>query len=102
MSGKRESPSLHIIEELERRGVQVSYHDPLIPRITPTREHPGLTGRRSVALTARTLASTDAVLIVTDHEAVDYRLIGAKAKLIIDTRNVMSRLGIDSAKVVKA
>lgn len=99
---QRESPSLHIIEELERRGARISYHDPLIPRITPTRDHPGLTGRRSSALTAKTLAATDAVLIVTDHDAVDYHLIGAKAKLIIDTRNVMARLGIDSDKVVKA
>ena len=99
---QRESPSLHIIEELERRGARVAYHDPLIPKITPTREYPGLTGRRSTALTARNLAAMDAVLIVTDHEAVDYALVGQKAKLIVDTRNVMAKAGIKSAKVVKA
>ncbi|MDY0884300.1 nucleotide sugar dehydrogenase [Dongia soli] len=98
----RESPSLHIMEELERRGARVSYHDPLIPKITPTREYPGLTGRRSAPLTARNLASTDAVLIVTDHEAVDYALVGQKAKLIVDTRNVMAKAGIKSSKLVKA
>ncbi len=99
---QRESPSLHIIEELERRGARIAYHDPLIPRITPTREYPHLTGRRSTAVTARTLAATDAVLIVTDHDAVDYRLIGAKAKLVIDTRNVMARLGLTGDNVIKA
>ena len=98
----RESPSLHIMEALEKLGARVSYHDPLIPRITPTREYPDLTGRRSTALTARAIAAADAVLIVTDHDAVDYGLVAGKAKLIVDTRNVMTKRGVANAKVIKA
>jgi UDP-N-acetyl-D-glucosamine dehydrogenase len=98
----RESPSLHIMEALEKLGARVNYHDPLIPRITPTREYPDLTGRRSTAITARSVAAVDAVLIVTDHDDVDYGLIAAKARLIVDTRNAMSKRGKRSAKIVKA
>jgi UDP-N-acetyl-D-glucosamine dehydrogenase len=42
------------------------------------------------------------VLIVTDHEDVDYGLIVDNAKLIIDTRNVCERLGLRMDSVVKA
>jgi UDP-N-acetyl-D-glucosamine dehydrogenase len=98
----RESPSLHIMEALEKLGAKVSYHDPLIARITPTREYPALTGRRSTALTARAVAAADAVLIVTDHDAVDYQLVADKAKLILDTRNVMTKRQAGGKKVVKA
>ncbi|HEX9448224.1 MAG TPA: nucleotide sugar dehydrogenase, partial [Dongiaceae bacterium] len=65
-------------------------------------EYPDLTGRRSTAMTARTIAAADAVLIVTDHDAVDYDLIAAKAKLIVDTRNAMAKRGSRSSKIVKA
>ena len=53
-----------------------------------TRDHPGLAGRESAPLDAATLAEADAVVITTDHTAVDYGLVGTLAKLILDTRNV--------------
>lgn len=99
---QRESPSLHIMEALEKLGAKVSYHDPHIPRITPTREYPELTGRRSVALTAKTVAAADAVLIVTDHDAVDYTLVASQAKLVVDTRNALAKRKTKSRKVIKA
>ena len=50
------------------------------------------------------LAKTDCVLIITDHDAVDYGLIGEHAGLVVDTRNAMARVPEDrvSARVVKA
>ncbi len=98
----RESPALTLIEMLEELGVTVAYHDPFITRVKPSRDHAGLTNRRSVPLTPRQVSSADAVLIVTDHDAVDYALIARHAKLVVDTRNAMARAGIRSAKVVKA
>ena len=38
----------------------------------------------------------------TDHDNVDYGLVAANARLIIDTRNVMARTGLTNARVVKA
>jgi UDP-N-acetyl-D-glucosamine dehydrogenase len=86
----RESPALVIWERLLGRGAVVAYHDPHVPEIPPTREHPGLAGRRSVPLDAERLAAADVVLVVTDHEAVDYALVAEAAALVVDTRNVMA------------
>jgi len=102
VSDVRESPSLRLIELLERRGARVDFSDPHVPIVPRTREHPTLEGRRSLALTADLLSASDAVLIATDHDDFDYRLIEANAKLIIDTRNACVRRGIATNKVVKA
>jgi UDP-N-acetyl-D-glucosamine dehydrogenase len=98
----RESPSLKLLELLERRGAEVAYHDPHVLTVPPTREHPDLRGRESVPLSAAAVAAHDAVLIATDHDAVDYELIAENARLILDTRNIFGRLGLTGNNVVKA
>jgi UDP-N-acetyl-D-glucosamine dehydrogenase len=98
----RESPSLKLLEILEKRGAKTAYHDSYVPVIPNTREHPEFAGRKSVPLTAKQLASYDVVLIATDHDNVDYKLIATHSKLVVDTRNAMARHGIKSTKVVKA
>jgi len=98
----RESPSLRLIELIEERGGSTCYHDPHVAEIPPTREHKALMGRRSVELTQASLAAFDAVLVATDHDAVDYATIAGTARLIVDTRNVFARLGLPLDRVVKA
>jgi len=98
----RESPALTLIEMLEEAGASVSYHDPFIPRIKPSREHGALTNRRSVPLSKARIAAADAVLIVTDHDRIDYRDVARHAKLVVDTRNALARAGIAGEKVIKA
>jgi UDP-N-acetyl-D-glucosamine dehydrogenase len=79
----RMSPSLKIIELLEKRGATVTYHDPLIPQVTLA--NPGTI--TSVPLDAATLAAVDCVILATDHSSIDYQQIVDRASLIIDTRN---------------
>ena len=98
----RESPALTIIELLERRGAAVSYHDPFLAEIPPTREHARVAGRRSTALSADSAASFDVAIICTDHDAVDYALLVEHCPLVIDTRNACARRGLASTRVVKA
>ncbi|KAB0266690.1 nucleotide sugar dehydrogenase [Microvirga brassicacearum] len=98
----RESPSLKLIELMERRGARVDYFDPHIPVIPMTREHADLAGRRTIALDRKSLAAYDAVLIATDHDDVDYKLIVDTAKVVVDTRNACARAGISDDRVVKA
>jgi len=98
----RESPSFRIIELLEDRGAITLYHDPLTPEIPATREHPTLAGRRSAPLNEATLKDVDAVLVVTDHDDVDYELVARHARLAVDTRNVFGRLGIVRDTIVKS
>jgi UDP-N-acetyl-D-glucosamine dehydrogenase len=98
----RESPSLKLIKLIEQRGAAVDYHDPHVPVIPVTREHASLAGRRSIDLGAEAIASYDAVLIATDHDDVDYRLVAAHAKVTVDTRNACARSGVSGDRIVKA
>ena len=99
----RESPGLEIMELLQAYGATVDYHDPHVAAIPVTRNHPTLTGKRSIPWTADAIAGFDAALICTDHDALDYACLAEHAPLIVDTRNVMARVGFKSAdNVVKA
>jgi UDP-N-acetyl-D-glucosamine dehydrogenase len=98
----RESPALILIELLEQAGAKVSYHDPFIPAVKPSREHGALTGRKSVPLTAKSLSGADAVLIVTDHDNVDYSMVAKHGRLVLDTRNAMTRAGVTGPHIRKA
>lgn len=102
VSDIRESPSLVLIEQLEKRGTSVDFHDPHVDTVPMTREHANLAGRKSVPLTADTIARYDAVLVSTDHDAVDYAMIAEHGKLMVDTRNVFARKGLAGDNVVKA
>lgn len=97
----RESPAFEIIELFKEFGASVDYADPHVPESKPVRR--GDIGMKSVDLTAQTLASYDAVVIVTDHKAFDYTLIAQHAGLIVDSRNAMAPV-LDAIKgrLVKA
>ncbi|SIT58127.1 UDP-N-acetyl-D-glucosamine 6-dehydrogenase [Mesorhizobium prunaredense] len=100
VSDIRESPSLEIMEALLKRGADVAYHDPHVAEIPPTREHASLVGMCSVDVDHA--EAVDAVLIITDHDAIDFGRISQSAQLIIDTRNVMARKGFSGETVVRA
>ncbi|TJX50423.1 MAG: nucleotide sugar dehydrogenase, partial [Mesorhizobium sp.] len=90
----RESPSLRLIELIEEWGGKAEFHDPHVAEIPTTREHMAIKGRRSVELTEAALKDFDAVVVATDHDAIDYQAIADHALLIVDTRNVFGRLGL--------
>ena len=98
----RESPSLRIIELLERRGAKTGYHDPFIPLIGPSREHAELAGRRSVSFDAETIGGYDAALVVTDHDGVDWDQLVDSAPIVIDTRNATKNVKRHRERIVKA
>jgi UDP-N-acetyl-D-glucosamine dehydrogenase len=98
----RESPSLKLIELLEKQGALCDMHDPFVPKIPRTREHPDLAVRPSVALSSDAIAGYDAVLITTDHDSVYYRLLAKHAKLVVDTRNACARAGVAGLNIAKA
>jgi UDP-N-acetyl-D-glucosamine dehydrogenase len=100
----RESPALHILEILKRRGAQVDYHDPHVPTSAViAREHPMLEGMESISWSVEALKAYDCAIIVTDHDDVDYAALLEAVPLVIDTRNATARLdGRHAAKVIKA
>jgi UDP-N-acetyl-D-glucosamine dehydrogenase len=83
----RESPALDILDLLTKKGCVVSYHDPLVAEIVADDHTPEGAVGKSVPLTDATLAEADAVMIVTDHTAVDYARVMRLAKIVVDTRN---------------
>jgi UDP-N-acetyl-D-glucosamine dehydrogenase len=83
----RESPSLVLLELLEAAGATVDYYDTFIQVIPKTREHPALTGRKSVGWDKATVGSYDVALVCTEHDTVDYRQLVEWSKLVVDTRN---------------
>ncbi|HUU94567.1 MAG TPA: UDP binding domain-containing protein, partial [Phycisphaerae bacterium] len=96
----RESPSLELIELLRSRGARVDYNDPHVPRTHKMREHNLQMASRK--LSAKMLASYDAVVISTDHTAYDSQFIADHAKLIVDTRNATAGVRGNRSKIVKA
>jgi UDP-N-acetyl-D-glucosamine dehydrogenase len=95
----RESPAFILIDHLLRLGAEVEYHDPHVPVAPRVRSRPDLPPMECRPLTAEVLAAVDAVLLVTDHSAVDYGQVLRHAPLIVDTRGVFRE---PNPRVVKA
>jgi UDP-N-acetyl-D-glucosamine dehydrogenase len=91
----RESPSLTIIELLQKEGAQVCYNDPFFATVGRGRKYN--LNMKNTPLD--NLKQYDAVLIVTDHSSYDYASIVAEANLVVDTRNATK--GIQSPKIVR-
>jgi UDP-N-acetyl-D-glucosamine dehydrogenase len=91
----RESPSLTIIELLQKEGAKVSYHDPYFPFIGKGRKY----DLQMKCSSLENLGQYDCVLIVTDHSDYDYPSIVKESQLVVDTRNATK--GIKSEKIVR-
>ncbi len=91
----RESPALDVIRLLEERGATVDYHDPHVPSY---REEGQV--RTGVPLTDEAITGADAIVIITDHRAVDYARLVAKATVIVDTRNALAKIPAGRARIV--
>ena len=91
----RESPSLTIIELLQKRGAHVEYNDPFFPSVGHGRKY----ALNMTSTPLEKIPEFDCVVIVTDHSQYDYPAIAAKAKLVVDTRNAMR--GIEASNIVR-
>ncbi len=91
----RESPSLTVIELLQREGAQVCYNDPYFPFVGKGRHY----DLQMASTPLYNLGQYDCVLIVTDHSAYDYARIVRESQLVVDTRNATR--GIDAPNLVR-
>jgi UDP-N-acetyl-D-glucosamine dehydrogenase len=96
VSDMRESPALDVIRLLAKKGAEVTYHDPHVREIAVDE-----VGYKSVDLTDDRLAASDVVVIITDHAAVDYDRVVARAPRVFDTRNATRAVKCDRERVVK-
>jgi UDP-N-acetyl-D-glucosamine dehydrogenase len=91
----RESPALDVIKLLEDRGAKVSFHDPHVASF-----HEDGHVFTSVELTDAVLRGSDAVVIVTDHDSVDYQRVVDLAPVVVDARNATKGLETKSGRIV--
>ncbi len=98
----RESPTYKLMDLLDDLGAEVFYYDPYVPVIKPSRAYSHWAGVESIDWNEETIKNYDAVLISTDHSDVDYKKLGEWANLIVDTRNAMNGIEVDSNKIWKA
>ena len=87
INDERESPALKIMEEVENKGGEVSYHDPYISLVTLG------SGSQfeSLEMAEYVLAAADCVVITTNHKSFDADFIEKNSKLIVDLRNVIKK-----------
>jgi len=78
----RQSPALKIWKDLEKSGMNVSYHDPYVGRIN---------GSVSKRITSKTVAEHDLIIITTAHKKIPYRTLVKAKKPLIDTKNILSK-----------
>src|SRR6266508_3413787 len=78
----RESPSLRVMSVLERRGVDLAFHDPFVDTVT-------VNGKplERTELTAEAVAGADLVAVLTPHSEYDLDWLARIATLVFDARN---------------
>ena len=90
----RESPALDVMKLLKNDGAELSFYDPYVSFV-------GLNGNRMMGietLTKETLNNSDAIVILTDHDQIDFQFVEENSDLIIDSRNVIKN---DHPNVIK-
>ncbi len=92
----RESPALDVIHLMQQKGADVAYHDPYIKHI----DHDSFQMDTITDLMGE-VRTADCVVIVTNHKVYDYAAILDAAKLIVDTRNALGKLGKNHPKVTR-
>lgn len=89
----RESPALEIMDMVAKKGGEVSYYDPYIPEVvTPAgRKFQSIDDSQSLhpENSGSILQYYDCVVITTNHEVFDAKVIKEHAKLIVDLRNMI-------------
>ena len=91
----RESPIFDFIKDLIKRKIDFDYHDPLIYKIKTRKLNKIYYSKK---ISSKLIKSYDCIIIITDHDKINYNLIKKNANLIIDTRNVYKK---ETNKIIK-
>jgi len=101
VSDMRESPAMKLMQLLDEAGAKTAYIDPHVPVIPPMREYGQFKDRPAMAPTELRPERFAAVLIATDHDAIDYEALLQLGCPVVDTRNAIARRGLSMDQVVK-
>lgn len=89
----RESPSLVIMQELQKMEAKLSYCDPFVSSLE-------VNGKiyESSPLIPETFRKADCVIVATDHSSFNYEQIVENSRVVFDSRNAIK---VKNSKVVK-
>ena len=85
-SDMRESPALAVANRLVRLGAEVRYVDEHVPDLDMNVAH-GTDGLKRVSLDEQQLVAANAVVVLTDHDEVDYDFVAQHSRYVLDTRH---------------
>jgi UDP-N-acetyl-D-glucosamine dehydrogenase len=89
-SDARESPAIRVARLLSSLGARVGAIDGHVPGDYLAGEVPRL------PLTAGVLRAADAVVVLTDHDEIDYQLVRCEARWVLDCRDRLSGPNVES------
>ena len=85
----RETPAVDVVKALRKLGCEVHVHDAHVGA------HPIDADVKRVDLTADEVNAADAVVLVTDHDDLDYELVQVNAAYVFDARHRMAGPNIE-------
>jgi len=84
----RESPALVLMNKLSQRKINFDYYDPYVKMINNSRSLKKISKIKSIKLIYKNISSYNLVVLITDHDLVDYGKLQKYSKLILDSRGV--------------
>lgn len=99
VSDMRESPAMRLMQLLEEANATVEFLDPHVPQLPIMREYGQFHERKAVEASEIPAMAFDAVLIATDHDAIDYSALLSLGCPVIDARNAIDRRGLPMKNV---
>ena len=93
----RESPALEVIRLILDKKADFLYHDPYVKDLSLD----GSNIYHSEPLTADLVENADCVVILTDHDVIDYCWLVEHAQLVVDARNATRGVKKGQEKIIK-
>ena len=93
----RESPALEVIRLILDKKAEFLYHDPYVKNLSLDDRN----NYRSEPLTAELVKNADCVVVLTDHDVIDYSWLVEHAQLVVDTRNATRSVKKGQEKIIK-
>lgn len=95
------SSGVELIDHFVRKGARVTYSDPHVPVLPPTRHRPHSEPMQSQPLTAEYLTEQDCALVTVDHPGLDYEFVVRHSALVVDTRNATRDVTANRERIVR-
>ena len=81
----RESPALKIFQLLNKEKIRFSYYDPYVSEINSKQYK---LKKKSLKSYLDKISSYELIVILTDHDLINYKMLQKKSRKIIDTRGI--------------